>query len=347
MFTSYHQKKEFNKSPHTSPAKSESSSPFTPSQLKKALPTGMYSANQIFQLQKSIGNSAVIQLLKNSNTKGSNQSVIQRKVAAQIHPNEDDPNLIGEIDIIGRTENPKGFKGMGSHLTMWAVITDMIKNRLRGSSYDQAITKIEEMYVETNRLPGYSEYVNMTFDQQYNKVIKQTAFLEAYELANQAITSSPMIVPLRVQQLISTFLEYRNTIPLTTFDFGVAKANVGETSSLEKLRIYEKDGHGCTKKELRNAIMGTLDYQAMESAAKLDEEEEVRPDVPGIDIDDDYEVRMAKMIEQHLLTVEGAYPRCFQDANIGEEFFREWLDANDCGVSEEIVEQLFNLYGRD
>lgn len=311
--------------------------------------SSMGAPHYLHSLQQTIGNQAVTQLLQTQGrtSQQRKQKVIQRQVAAAIHPSQADDTRIGDIAIIGRTPNLPGFGGMGSHITMWAIITDMVKSRLRNATYGEAIGIISIMEEETKRLPGYGQYVNMTHEQQLHQYDAELELHQAYTTADAANTGNSPALPLRVQEYIVAFLNWRNTIPLTTFDFGPATATPGQQTGLGILRSYESGQANFTRQELRNAMMATLDYATMENAALIDNEDDARPSAPGIDSEDQFEIKMAMMIEQHLLVVEKAYPNCAARASIGEEYLTAWLDGQDCGETDAIIDALFDLYGRD
>jgi hypothetical protein len=269
--------------------------------------------------------------------------VLQRVVAAQIIPSDLDDTVIGEVNIIGRSPAPVGFTGMGSHISMWATLTDQVKSRLEGKSADEGITAIDDLIKEAQDLPGYSHYVDMTSGQQMQQYLAQNLMYEAREKADNASDQAKF---LRLQQYITAYLDWRNLIPFTTFQFGPATATEGQKTGLDILRGQQFQNADYEEGDLQSAVMATLDFETIDKAALLTEEEEVRPDTPGMDPEDTYESRMADMIEQHLKIIESTYPKAYEDAGMSEKVLKNWLKKK--GVpSKVILEILFDRYGRD
>jgi hypothetical protein len=269
--------------------------------------------------------------------------VVQRVVGVQIIPSDMDDKLIGGVKIIGRSPAPPGFGGMGSHISMWAMLTDQVESRLVGKSAAAAIIEIDTLVAETESLPGYGNYVNMTVQQQQQQYEAQNIMYAARDKADKA---SDQAKYLRLQQYIAAYLDWRNLIPFTTFDFGPASATVGQTTALGKLRGYEFQNVNYQKTALQSAVMATLDFDTIDKAALLTDEQEARPDAPGIDVADSYESRMADMLEQHLKIVEKTYPKAFAAAGMTSGVVEGWLDDKSVMGSDNIAKILSSRHSR-
>ncbi len=285
-------------------------------------------------------------VLKNGQERNSLNTggVVQREVAVQIIPDEDDDKTIGAVNIIGRSPKPVGFTGMGSHISMWASLTDQVESRLIGKTAAEAINQIDDLVTEAKGLPGYGKYSEMTREQQLQQTIAQHKMIDARIKADEA---GPEAKYLRLQQYIAAYFDWRNLIPLTTFQFGPATATKGQQTGLDILRAQEFHDADYEEDDLRSAVMATLDFATIDQAAKLTKKEEVRPDTPGMDIEDTYESRMADMIEQHLKIIESTYPKAFGAADMSEEALKDWLKKKGVAGRKVILGILFDRYGRD
>lgn len=222
----------------------------------------------------------------------------------------------GKIDKLHIGSRPTTALGtaQGSHSTAWLVYGDAVRLAVLDKNYAGATEGMLTLCEQLRDLPGITRIGNLTKNQR--PWLEQAAIdLEKAEAAAKAPSTDLELQP-RLQQLIKAYLAFRNTVPLSQSNGGLANAN-SERRNRAIMRFFESDFLIWTLNEqepartfqtLLNAFWNLYDHKAVRKVADHDLEPE---DAPGIDPQEDGTLVAADSIKQHLLTMQSAYPKSF------------------------------------
>ncbi|MEV7023945.1 hypothetical protein AB0O00_17565, partial [Kitasatospora sp. NPDC093558] len=222
---------------------------------------------------------------------------------------------ISDVTVVGRPPSP--YSGtMGDHSTAFAVQVAALTRRLRGHGFTDAVTGIADLIGAVRSLPGarLTDHLPPAHRRRLSEAERE--LVELHYLLRR-VTKPEYRLSL-LQQFADSFLHYRELIPLTTINVReVSPATAGkgkaEAGSVRPLDDFER-GAGGSATELQEAVLDLFDLRAAARVvAELDPERLARL-APGMPSSATREQRMTALVEQHLRSVDLAFPRAFREA---------------------------------
>ncbi len=222
---------------------------------------------------------------------------------------------------------PHGLLGSkeGSHLTAWIVFCDVVRTAIGNKSVIDAIKAILRLYIEAKKLPGVSRIKNLDekakpfYEASESRMEK--AVLNTKKMKNIELQALPVL-----QELIAAYLSYRNSIPLSQTNAGVADGS-GEAQSRARIlylngNIKKSDWNAklygpipTSLKDFWLAMWNMMDTKVLHKMAL----HEIEPaDAPGLSKKDEFGKVAADLIIQHLKTMKLAYPVAFVKTGMGK-----------------------------
>lgn len=266
----------------------------------------------------------------------------------QIELDAADPGRVGRVDVGGRPPGNLEHAAHGSHTTPWSVFTESVRQATVGRSLLDAVTEMDRLFQVARNLPGTSTERTSSMGPN-GKARYYTALKEAHQARDAACAAQPPSVD-TLQRFISTFLEFRNLVPLTAVSQGLANYK-NEGINLDVIRNYDL----YTSEEIREAIFGMLDRSTLDayisgtkqstpSAAtgsrassrvkktpKYTEEIDTaegksaaEAEMPGAILEESLEDRLVAVIGQHLQTVQAGFPDAYHKAGITARHIGNW-----------------------
>ncbi|MEU8510594.1 hypothetical protein AB0C76_03245 [Kitasatospora sp. NPDC048722] len=234
-------------------------------------------------------------------------------LATQIETTGD---TISRVIIRGRPDGPYSDT-MGDHSTAFAVQVSAVTRHLEGRTFDHAMAGLRTLTDEVHKLPGAAMIDGLPTDHRWRIAEAERELVELEYLLRLA-TGSEFRTSL-LQQYASAFLHYRELIPLSTINVAaVSRATAGkgkaEAAPNRLLNAFEDGGDRIRQTDLQDAILGLFDPRAAARVvAELDPDTLARL-APGMPSSATREQRMAALVEQHLRSVDLAFPRAFDAA---------------------------------
>lgn len=233
------------------------------------------------------------------------------------------------VRIVGRPPNTYGSSA-GDHLTAFATRQATLVMGLGGRNVWEALAALDAMIGGLLELPGVESIAAMAPDRRMRLIhawhqlqtLRQTlpSPMELVRIAPaQGMSAFQMS---QLQDLISTYLEVAELIPLSTINVaakskGLAGKGKGESSSLAllretELRLSQQGSKGVEEEEdgdaLFDAFVGVFDASAAGLvAAELDASLLAEMGVV-FPIGSDPPQRMVRMIKHHLVTMSQSFP---------------------------------------
>jgi len=278
-----------------------------------------FSPQTIMRLQRTVGNQAVQRLLRGDHSKlvlppihhrqltsNAGQRLIQRELAVQIQPEDDDYDTIKTVEIVGR---PEGYWSdtMGDHTTAFIVHIESIRSRLKGQSIDSAIIMVASLVAAAKSLPGVEMAKNLEggFQSKYNEALTTLNAIET-NLTDAA----------HLQSYINAYLQFRELIPGSTVKtksktgyFGKGKGESGHAEKLVKYEMTEQN-----PAELVPSILGVFDSTGVGMMAVEANADRITEMSPGMDTKIEAVDRAKKVWEQHLQSIKMSFPKCYEAA---------------------------------
>jgi hypothetical protein len=265
------------------------------------------------------------------------------EVGVQITLDEDN-NHIQEIMLVGRPPKTYG-KAEGDHVTAYAVLEQLIKYNLEGRpmlfAWEWLKKRIEFDKVE---LPGYDRIKNLN-DTIGSKA--KTNYENAEKAIKELIATDPdagTVFP-KLQQLIQAYLHFRNAFPLSTVFNPRGSINHGErvaevkgfedalnTDKNQALKDYSID-------HIRNYMWGFFDAAAVKRM--MDETNSSKAAGIGGNSDTNNN-RLLDTLQQHLVTVETAFPTAFRVVNFdSKDSITKFLQAKPLSRSASDADNIY------
>nr|WP_226598817.1 DUF4157 domain-containing protein [Streptomyces violascens] len=247
-----------------------------------------------------------------------------QRLVSQIAPAED--GTVGDVNVVGRPESP--YTGtMGDHSTAYVVQVRAITERIKGKTPDAAAADVQNLIGEVEALPGY-QLLDSLPQERRAKVEEASNEVRsrAYALAHGKVPVATQM--LELQTLVGDFLHFRELIPLSTMNVkSVAPAEAGkgkgESGHNQVLAQHAKNG-SADPAELQQAILGLLDVNGVALVATQHDAKDLAALAPGLILNRTLESglthghtpeqRAQFIIQQHLLSIETAYPGAVQAA---------------------------------
>ncbi|WP_024755066.1 hypothetical protein [Streptomyces exfoliatus] len=276
--------------------------------------------------QVTAGNAAVVQMLRQAghpwaqerNDPATPEVPVQRLVS-QITPGEG--GTVGAVNVVGRPESP--YTGtMGDHSTAYVVQVRAITERLRGRAPGEAAAQVLDLVDEVSRLPGFQLFDSLPPERQTRLRDAHRAVLDrARSLANGQVPEATQM--LELQSLVGDFLHFRELVPLSTMNVrAVAPAEAGKgkgESGPSQVLAQQVNNGGTDPEYLKRAITGLLDVSGVGLVVTQHDPDQLSQLAPGLTQAQSPEQRATLIVEQHLMSIESAYPGVVAAAYEGGE----------------------------
>ncbi|MFD0150545.1 hypothetical protein ACWGQ4_28105 [Streptomyces sp. NPDC055721] len=276
--------------------------------------------------QATAGNAAVVQMLRQAghpwaqerNDPATPEVPVQRLVS-QITPG--DGGTVGAVNVVGRPESPY-TSTMGDHSTAYVVQVRAITERLRGRAPGEAAAAVLELVDEVRRLPGFQLLGSLPPERRTRLTeAQQTVLGRARSLADGRVPEATQM--LELQSLVGDFLHFRELVPLSTMNVrAVAPAEAGKgkgESGPSQVLAQEVNNGGIDPEYLKRAIIGLLDVSGVGLVVTQHDPEQLSALAPGLTQAQDPWQRAALIVDQHLMSIESAYPGVLAAAYEGGE----------------------------
>ncbi|MET9675851.1 hypothetical protein ABZY68_22550 [Streptomyces sp. NPDC006482] len=265
--------------------------------------------------QAAAGNAAVVRMLRQAghawarerNEPATPEVPVQRLVS-QITPG--DGGTVRDVNVVGRPESPY-TSTMGDHSTAYVVQVRAITERLRGRTPGDAAEQVRLLIQEVELLPGLRLFDSLPPERQRRLREAHDAVRgRAERLANGLVPEATQM--LELQTLVGEFLHFRELVPLSTMNVrAVAPAEAGkgkgESGPSQVLAQHVNNG-GSDPEDLRKAILALLDVSGVALVATQHDQDQLAALAPGLTRHQDPEQRAGLIVEQHLMSIETAYP---------------------------------------
>ena len=260
---------------------------------------------------------------------------VMQRLVAQVSLSDAGDDTIAQINIAGRPPPTYG-PSMGDHSTAFVVHLDGIRRRLVGGTVREAFEQMDSLIGALNALPGAGLIANLEtarLDRLGMKVWELQALRRPPkpEGAAQLSESEPstMEEALRLQDLITCYLELRELIPLSTINVaslsqGTAGKGGGEAQPAALLAANEavlKKGlaGGGDPGELRKACFKLLDDDSLALIALAPDAMELAELAPGLTGETRWRDRVTLVLQQHHRSLLSSYPRTIRALFDSEE----------------------------
>lgn len=223
---------------------------------------------------------------------------------------------ISRVIIRGRPDGPYSDT-MGDHSTAFAVQVSAVIRHLEGRTFDHALAGLRSLTDEVRKLPGAAMIEGLPPVHRW-RIAEAGRELVELDYLLRLVAGSEFRTSL-LQQYASAFLHYRELIPLSTINVAaVSRATAGkgkaEAAPNRLLNAFEDGADRIGQTDLQDAILGLFDPRAAARVvAELDPDTLARL-APGMPSSATREQRMAALVEQHLRSVDLAFPRAFDEA---------------------------------
>ena len=143
-------------------------------------------------------------------------------------------NTVGSIIFEGRTRGP--YSGMGAHSTAWVAHQDVVRQRIVGQTFSQAIHRVRLLLAEAERSPAL-HFATYTMPWQQRMIVR--SHQRAINTLRRAVQARSTVQQLsHLQMLINDYLAFLNALPMSTTD---ATKTLGgrEQFARPRLRDYQ------------------------------------------------------------------------------------------------------------
>ena len=235
---------------------------------------------------------------------------VRRAVVAQLHMDkkiDEDAARITAVSIVGRPP-PTFSDSMGDHTTAFTVHVNAVQLALVGSPLSQAAARMQDLVDGLRLTPGSTLVADLP--------PRQARMLrEAHErlLTIQGRLSAPtkgLDVAAAIQEYVAAYLELRELIPLSTVNTGsVSKATSGKGKGEDCAALRgQASGIPQHPDQLAAEVVGLLDVRAVALACAETDAAKLAALAPGLPVAADATKRAALFVEQHLRSLQTAFP---------------------------------------
>ncbi|WP_063797548.1 eCIS core domain-containing protein [Saccharothrix sp. NRRL B-16348] len=245
------------------------------------------------------------------------QATVQRKVMAQVVAAEGDELTVDSLITAGRPDSPHSGTE-GDHTTAYVVLTQAVRRVINGKTAEEAADGVWGLYQEARTLPGAALRPNLDTDRKHAKLLKDAE--DELERLHELPDGKQWDMP-RLQQLISAYLDYRGTLPLSTLNIKATGKprgkGTGESARVRPLNRYEAGDHTVSTDAIKDAVLGLMDSDALVTYA-------IEVETPGSAVapgtvdgpigEETVANRLKPVVEQHVASTAQAFPTAVRAA---------------------------------
>lgn len=239
------------------------------------------------------------------------------------------PNYtISQVAIVGRPE--KAFSNsMGDHTTAFSVHQKGLQVALKNKTVKEAADHISKLYNDLKYLPGMQKEVIDRIPSKGDNISKgdklkklENEMINHYNGVLNAYSEGHSVATLHLQRLIAGYLEYREQVPFSVMNiasvsFALAGKGKGEAKHASLLESHESGNKKVESVAIQQAILNLLDTDGLAILCAESESDSRETVLPGIAKDAKPMDIMKLVIKQHLMSIQMAFPKCYNDAGIG------------------------------
>ncbi|KRV50203.1 hypothetical protein AQ490_13850 [Wenjunlia vitaminophila] len=238
---------------------------------------------------------------------------VQRRVRAQVIARDEGGEVrVEDLVTAGRPDSPHPGGTEGDHTTAFVVLTQAVKRAITGKDAVSAGAEIRRLHQEARKLPGAGLVGNLPRDGKHRRLLDEASAELAEldgELDRGADGGWDMV---RLQSLISAYLQYRGLLPLSTLNTkstkqGTFGKGTGESHRTAGLSRYA-NGEDVAEEELRDEVLALMDHKGIVRFAAEEDAGKAATMAPGTRGDESSEARLDTIVRQHVDSVEHAYP---------------------------------------
>lgn len=258
----------------------------------------------LLELQRAVGNRAVLQLVARRNASPAAPLPVQRDLTVHVRQDANKPDVVANL-ILG-TDRPKGlFAQEKRHTTAWKVSVDMVRSAVVGQKIDVAIANVAKLIKATRALPGAALAAGQA---PTAKALYDAAVTEA-----DTVLALPDKDLVTLRRAVRALLELRNVTPLSAVDTGPYSPGSGESTVAAALRAADKRPKSASQQAVRANIWSMFDFKALTHMLT----EGVSGAALGRAADPKKTQRIrlaAATVLQHLASIQMAYPQAYAKA---------------------------------
>ncbi|HST46734.1 DUF4157 domain-containing protein [Jatrophihabitans sp.] len=237
---------------------------------------------------------------------------VRRAVVAQLHMDKgidesDDVARITAVSIVGRPP-PTFSDSMGDHSTAFTVHVNAVQLALIGCPLNQAVARMQELVNGLNFTPGSTLLADLPA--RHVRMLRE-AHERLVEIQGRLnVPSKGLDVAAAIQEYVAAYLELRELIPLSTINTGsVSKATSGKGKGEDCAALRgQASGIPQHPDQLAAEIVGLLDVRAVALACAETDPAKLAALAPGLPVSADATKRAALYVEQHLRSLQTAFP---------------------------------------
>jgi hypothetical protein len=247
------------------------------------------------------------------------------------------------VNIIGRPSGPFS-SSMGDHTTAFAVHREGLKMQLVGKTFAEAFKVMNLFYDNMKQLPGWGMTDNLP--ENHKKLFTESRDRLIGLLSTDATTPDAKVVS-SLQLAVNEMLELRELLPMSTMNVGLktGKAGKGKGEAKHVKILSQTQAKENNDKFLTmNAIIALFDADSSgigigEMNAKF--KQRIMPG--GVKPDGSVKKQIVLLVEQHLKSIEMAFPDVLPDEN-DQDLVRNILnDKLKTSVQKAIVADLQHI----
>ncbi|MFD7904354.1 hypothetical protein ACFV4G_19160 [Kitasatospora sp. NPDC059747] len=220
---------------------------------------------------------------------------------------------ISNVTVVGRPPSP--YSGtMGDHSTAFAVQVAALTRTLRAHSPADAVTGLTGLIGAVRELPGARLTDHLPPEHRRRLEEAERELRDLHYLLTRV--RNPEFGTSLLQQFADAYLHYRELIPLTTINVReVSPATAGkgkaEAGPVRLLADFEDRAVNRTQADLQDAVLDLFDTQAAAWVVAEPDPHTLGRIAPGMPDSAGLEQRMNELVQQHLRSVELAFPDAF------------------------------------
>ena len=235
---------------------------------------------------------------------------VRRAVVAQLHMDkkiDEDAARITAVSIVGRPP-PTFSDSMGDHTTAFTVHVNAVQLALIGAPLSEATARMQDLVAGLNLTPGSALLADLPARQA--RMLREAH--ARLDTVRTRLHNPPkgLDVAAAVQEYVAAYLELRELVPLSTINTGsVSKATSGKGKGEDCAALRgQASGTPQDPDRLAAEVVGLLDIRAVALACAETDPVKLAELAPGLPVSFDATKRAALFVEQHLRTLQTAFP---------------------------------------